>query len=397
MAFQQENCYSLNETLALGPAKLQGGFLGTGEAPQFPTAFIPTLFLQRGWNKALGGRTEGGGATCSTRVRCRANGIWASPTATTTAAIPCPFPQIRRLVRPGGTGGYRNAPRLLRPRRHRRPGLALPDRKRRTAGLVRLQIQHLPRRFPGLLLTLEADLDLTGARYGGSAEYPLNWVPIGWDYRSGTGFAGLLEGKGHTISRLCASSQRLAGSTADVGLFGHIAGGTVQNLLLKDPHNLVNSASTGSWVGLGGLVSRLTMGAKLINCGIQGGLIEILPSDRSWSENFVGGLVGDVHSGGATLQNCFSTAEVSDRASSKKHTTGGLVGAVSGPLHREKLLRRRQGQRWGRFHRPNGFRHPYRAHLCRHPGRRRGRGQRRHGLTTVQMQSLAALEGLNKT
>ena len=71
-----------------------------------------------------------------------------------------------------------------------------------------------------------------------------NWTPIGSysDYDS-NGYTGIFDGDGHTISNLNVNMQ----TTNNVGLFGYVNGGTVENL------NLANVSVSGYYY-VGGVV-----------------------------------------------------------------------------------------------------------------------------------------------
>ncbi|MHC4555804.1 MAG: hypothetical protein ACYTFW_04060 [Planctomycetota bacterium] len=140
---------------------------------------------------------------------------------------------------------------------------------------------------------LMADIDLS--EYTGT-----DFNIIGMNY--GRAFDGVFDGNGHKISNFTyvSTEERL------VGLFGRVGyGGKVKDLGLRDP-NIVAELSTG----VSALVGWLA-GGSLSSCYVQGG--KVMGYDS------VGGLVGD---NGGTVNNCYSTANVSGN-----NRVGGLVGA----------------------------------------------------------------------
>ena len=164
------------------------------------------------------------------------------------------------------------------------------------------------------------------------------WTPIGPDYN--TGYAGIFDGQGHTISGLyCISSD-------DLGLFGILGAyidreyipGTVQNLRLEDSY-FKDNGSGGDTGAISGeicytsIVFNCSADAVVIGTYAAGGLV-------GWSEgkveycSFSGSVTGDSYVGGivgsngmssnAETNNCFNSGSVHD--TSYYGSAGGIVG-----------------------------------------------------------------------
>lgn len=221
--------------------------------------------------------------------------------------------------------------------------------------------------YSGKYISLANDIDLDD----------LPWTPIG---TSDHPFYGAFYGNGFTISNL-----RLTTTFVDAGLFGYLSGGTIKDVILKGAMMKYTIPSTyaGASVTAGGIVGNnrgcvqgckadITInlnnnnGAKLYVGGLvgyqTGVTASISQSHASVSitvtgSGEVGGAVGwnlyssrvyDTSSTGsitssgtgnvgglagsctyATIQNCYSTANVSHTPNSFA-TAGGLVGALEG-------------------------------------------------------------------
>jgi hypothetical protein len=147
---------------------------------------------------------------------------------------------------------------------------------------------------------LMADIDLSA--YSGTA-FNMIGVPGG---RGGSGFAGVFDGDGHTISNFTFTSTY----PGRVGIFNSIWGpnARIHNLGLIDPN-----IDAGAGISVGPLAGRLDMG-MITNCYVVGGKIS--------GKRNVGGLVGtnDGH-----VANCFSYCTIQ-----AEETVGGLVGRNDG-------------------------------------------------------------------
>ncbi|HOR98010.1 MAG TPA: hypothetical protein PLZ74_06520, partial [Kiritimatiellia bacterium] len=122
--------------------------------------------------------------------------------------------------------------------------------------------------------------------------------PIGWH----DSFAGILDGQGHTVSRLTINRP----DDGAVGLFGFLENGAfVKNVKLRDC-----TVIGGSEVGcLAGTLYEST----LQSCSVAG----VVSGDEA-----VGGLVG--WCGDSTVQSCYATGAVYGQ-----YNAGGLIGSLS--------------------------------------------------------------------
>ena len=71
---------------------------------------------------------------------------------------------------------------------------------------------------PALWGTVSADINLTGAAYGGTADAPLQWTPM-------TGYTATFDGGDKTISYMAVDS-----TSSGAGLFGSAVNATIKNV-----------------------------------------------------------------------------------------------------------------------------------------------------------------------
>ncbi|MEO8777445.1 MAG: GLUG motif-containing protein, partial [Rhodanobacter sp.] len=161
----------------------------------------------------------------------------------------------------------------------------------------------------GVILTLDQLQNINST--GLSSDYVLGGnidasATSGWN--SGAGFApignsnnafnGVFDGLGHTVSGLIINRP----STDDVGLFGHVNGGTLRNIGLVD-----GSVSGKNFVGgLVGIIFTGTISDSYTTGSVSG-------------DSVVGGLAGNTSN--TTIHDSHTTGSVSGGAA-----TGGLVG-----------------------------------------------------------------------
>ena len=146
------------------------------------------------------------------------------------------------------------------------------------------------------------------------------WTPIGGNL-SGRNFEGVFDGAGHTISGVNITQNNFANS----GLFGVVTG-TVKNLGVS-----ANIAVTENNVGA---LAGMLYNGTIINCFSVGSV--------EGNEN-VGGLVGVVqtYNSGiqaptayATVENCYSRANVSGIEAGTSNNLGGLIGKLYNYFYR---------------------------------------------------------------
>lgn len=156
-----------------------------------------------------------------------------------------------------------------------------------------------------------------------------NWTPIGEGVRTkgtitaeSTPFRGTFDGQGHTISGLTIKLTTTTGDAA-YGLFGVVAGGTVENLTLLK----VNMEVSGSEMA-GAVAGMVTQGGTISNCGV--GAEPGSPSGSNdgstvKSNRGNGGIVGRMTVSGS-ITDCYNYADVT--ALTTGGNTGGIVGAA---------------------------------------------------------------------
>ena len=261
------------------------------------------------------------------------------------------------------------------------------------------QVNHSNGSFQSSKAVLTADIDLTGAPYGGSEAVPLVWTPVGSAPSPGgeCPFRGSFNGRGHVVAGLYLNCPvNNYNSFSNYGLFGTLAGSAVlDSLLLK---NVNIRVTTGSIVCIGSAAGFLLDSAQVKNCGVLSGKLT-----QSGNASFVavGGIVGDMQIGTAQLvQGCFSLATISTSGKAGNNTSGagGIVGRqyrgsvkncyaagpVTGVLTGGKL--------GGLIGSLSGGAQPAFAYYDQQVTGAAGAGS---ALATSQMKSLAALEGLN--
>ena len=149
---------------------------------------------------------------------------------------------------------------------------------------------------------LTSDIDLNG--YNGG-----NWTPIGV---TATPFKGTFDGDGHLIERLNAEG------TTQVGLFGVIESGTVENLGVK----FGTLKSTGSGYALvGGIAGEIKDNSTIQNCYTTGGSII---TDSGFGNNAGGGITGTGTQ--STIRNCYSICNIDLQCTSAVNG-GGIAGS----------------------------------------------------------------------
>ena len=148
----------------------------------------------------------------------------------------------------------------------------------------------------GLIFKQTADIDLKTIE---------NFTPIG-DYVNYCSFEGTFDGCGYKISNL-----KIDSSSNKVGLFRNVDGGTIQNV------NLVNATVKGdSATYAGALVGFLS--GTLENCSISGNI-------SVSGQDYVGGLVGGLNTGGIINNILIDSANLSVSSQTNLNKTGSTV------------------------------------------------------------------------
>ena len=150
--------------------------------------------------------------------------------------------------------------------------------------------------FVNIHFRQESDIDLSGIRSGNG------WTPIG-SYGA-TGFAGVYDGNGHTISGLYVKSTQ-----DGLGLFGYVTGGTVKNVVLS-----LCDITGNNFVG--GIVGYNN--GTIEGCAVKNGTIRV-----SGTYHNGGGISGMIH--GGTVVNCL----VENTALEGNYSSlGGITGSM---------------------------------------------------------------------
>jgi len=130
--------------------------------------------------------------------------------------------------------------------------------------------------------------------------------PVDDPVSPGKAFSGTFDGNGHVISNL----QIVTTDLSDIGLFGFVNGGIIQNLGLISPY-----VDAGGGRNVGALVGYAINDTTIENCWVEGGTL----ANAEWS---IGGLAGIID---GTITNCHTSCNVSGDTS-----VGGLVGGFHG-------------------------------------------------------------------
>jgi len=139
---------------------------------------------------------------------------------------------------------------------------------------------------------------------------PATWTPIG---TSSDPFTGGFDGDGKTITGLTS------------GMFGYVSGNNmiIKNLGLKSVNITTSTVTVSSTYYVGGVVGYMNSGT-VENCYVTGSL----NYTSTYSDSaYEGGVVGYMAIG-ATVQNCYSTANIS--GSGANYFVGGVVGYMAG-------------------------------------------------------------------
>ena len=150
----------------------------------------------------------------------------------------------------------------------------------------------------------DIDASATASWNGGEGFIPIapDTDPLTGGHQ-GTAYAGTFDGQGYTISNLAINRPE----EPYVGLFGFIAGATIQNVALEN----VDVAGADY---VGGLVGYIYGGYNVTSCNSTG---VVSGADQ------VGSLVGEIYDG-CNVTNCYSACSVSGNVA-----VGGIVGFAS--------------------------------------------------------------------
>lgn len=143
------------------------------------------------------------------------------------------------------------------------------------------------------------------------------WMPVG--YSSAAAFSGGLDGDGYRITGLVANVPSTSASTYNgLGLFGHVSGATLKNLIIESP-----SIGCDKAMDIGALAGRASGQTQIDNCQITGGTVAHTYTSTG---KYTGGMVGWMEYADQ-VHNC---SVISTNVSSSKYTAGGMLGCING-------------------------------------------------------------------
>ena len=146
---------------------------------------------------------------------------------------------------------------------------------------------------------LEKDIDLTG----------VEWIPVGSDKNTGTGYAGDFNGNGKFIYNLVVESD-----ASNVGFFGGLAaGGTVHDVKFANAQVTANSG--GAYAGV---IAGSSMG-KIESCNVR---------SSSVSGKYAGAIVGN----NSVQVNGCNALDVTVHANQENGQAGGIAGVSHGKI-----------------------------------------------------------------
>ena len=129
-------------------------------------------------------------------------------------------------------------------------------------------------------------------------------------------FCGTYDGQGHTVSGITVTRTGNTSTDKNIGLFGCIVSGTVQNVVLA------NSTFTGNRY-VGGIAGEMNWGA-VRNCRVESS-VTIRAGNRP--EEKFGGVVGYFHGSGGLMTGCVSAATIENNGLTC-NDCGGISGDV---------------------------------------------------------------------
>ena len=186
--------------------------------------------------------------------------------------------------------------------------------------------EHLDsvRNYLGAYFLLTADIDLAVAPWNQDE----GWLPIG---NNATPFSGTFDGAGRVISGLFIDRNVLG-----AGLFGYLAGATVEDLRLEGVSIVNPGNNSGALAGAQQLpassISRVSASGTVSSAGVNtGGLIgyarglvlsESYTTTAVTGDRSVGGLIGSMDDG--EIRDSYATGPVSGTGTDGR--VGGLIG-----------------------------------------------------------------------
>ena len=199
--------------------------------------------------------------------------------------------------------------------------------------------------FAGKIIELSADIEINkgNAKDWDAFAPEYDWTPIGSSKTNV--FAGIFDGKKHTISGICLNT-----ANAYTGLFGVIqtkgtTPASVKNLKLSNSYFKSTAADCGSIAGLatgnfdsvysdaivvcsnarvGGFFGMGNTSVSMNQCWFAGTVTNTSTNTRT------GGFIGNMYAGTLTMTNCLNsgTVDVSAYTTNNYPLAGGFVGQV---------------------------------------------------------------------
>lgn len=131
-------------------------------------------------------------------------------------------------------------------------------------------------------------------------------------------FSGTFDGDGHTVT------LKLNVTSGSAGLFAETSSGAnISNVIVAAE---VSSSVGSSSYGTGGLIGKVSGSTTVNSCGVTGTVKNTYSTSNYGT--YVGGLVGFI-AANCTVNNSFSSCNISNSGTSGSATTGGLIGKTS--------------------------------------------------------------------
>lgn len=167
-----------------------------------------------------------------------------------------------------------------------------------------------------------------------------NWTPIGNSYTTDgkSSFSGVLDGNGYTISNLSINATEITSGLGQVyaGLFNHIIGAEIRNLVMK---NATVSAGNSSYQAFAGVIAANAEASAsgtpntIKNIAIIDSTVTITAAYNSvfGAGAFIGSVnkrYTDRRAGGVKFEDCYSNANISANNFGDQSCAGGFAGYI---------------------------------------------------------------------
>lgn len=160
---------------------------------------------------------------------------------------------------------------------------------------------------------MNADVELTGTLYGGSADEPIVWKPIGT--AGAGGYKGTFDGDGHTIKTIY-----MTGSERQ-GLFGTLGDRASISNVISEANSINPQESADAIRYLGGIAGLIEgSNVTVTECKINGLSFVTDPG----SVTYVGGVAGYISGTNHAVTKCQNLSEIVANAA----YVGGIAGGI---------------------------------------------------------------------